>query len=230
MLGLENRGQDQAVVVNVYGWFDSSALYSDNSSTSTFTTCLWGTFYKTIYSCNNLLKGIIDANTDDPELLCYIAQAKAMRAWAYTNLVQLYCKPYTVNPQAPGIPVITEANDEAAATEGVSRGTVADVYAQILSDLDYSIDMLLKVYPGRYDKRFVDPAVAYGLRARAYLLMGKVLKPPSMPKPPCSLPMPLRLLWRMWRSRLSTASRSAMSCGASMSPRRMPTVCTHSPA
>ena len=172
VLGLENRGQDQAVVVNVYGWFDSSALYSDNSSTSTFTTCLWGTFYKTIYSCNNLLKGI-DANTDDPELLCYIAQAKAMRAWAYTNLVQLYCKPYTVNPQAPGIPVITEANDEAAATEGVSRGTVADVYAQILSDLDYSIDMLLKVYPGRYDKRFVDPAVAYGLRARAYLLMGK---------------------------------------------------------
>lgn len=174
ILGLENRGQDQAMVINAYGWFEDNVLYTDNSSTSNFTTDNWGTLYKTIYSTNNLLKSL-NLDTQDPELLCYIAQAKAMRAWAYTNLVQLYCKPYSVNPQAPGIPVVTEANEESGATTGVPRGTVADVYAQIMRDLDDAVNILTTdgVYGGRYDKRFVDPAVAYGLRARAYLLMGK---------------------------------------------------------
>lgn len=174
ILGLENRGQDQAMVINAYGWFEDNVLYTDNSSTSNFTTDNWGTLYKTVYSSNNLLKSL-NLNTDDPQLLCYIAQAKAMRAWAYTNLVQLYCKPYSVNPQAPGIPVVTELNEESGATTGIPRGTVADVYTQIISDLNDAITLLTSdgVYGGRYDKRFVDPAVAYGLRARAYLLMGK---------------------------------------------------------
>jgi len=174
ILGLENRGQDQAMVINAYGWFENNVLYTDNSSTSNFTTDNWGTLYKTVYSSNNLLKSL-NLNTDDPQLLCYIAQAKAMRAWAYTNLVQLYCKPYSVNPQAPGIPVVTELNEESGATTGIPRGTVADVYTQIISDLNDAITLLTSdgVYGGRYDKRFVDPAVACGLRARAYLLMGK---------------------------------------------------------
>mgnify|MGYP000033053155 FL=1 len=174
ILGLENRGQDQAMVINAYGWFEDNVLYTDNSSTSNFTTDNWGTLYKTVYSSNNLLKSL-NLNTDDPQLLCYIAQAKAMRAWAYTNLVQLYCKPYSVNPQAPGIPVVTELNEESGATTGIPRGTVADVYTQIISDLNDAITLLTSdgVYGGRYDKRFVDPAVACGLRARAYLLMGK---------------------------------------------------------
>lgn len=174
ILGLENRGQDQAMVITAYGWFKDNVLYTDNSSTSNFTTDNWGTLYKTVYSSNNLLKSL-NLNTDDPQLLCYIAQAKAMRAWAYTNLVQLYCKPYSVNPQAPGIPVVTELNEESGATTGIPRGTVADVYTQIISDLNDAITLLTSdgVYGGRYDKRFVDPAVAYGLRARAYLLMGK---------------------------------------------------------
>lgn len=174
ILGLENRGQDQAMVITAYGWFEDNVLYTDNSSTSNFTTDNWGTLYKTVYSSNNLLKSL-NLNTDDPQLLCYIAQAKAMRAWAYTNLVQLYCKPYSVNPQAPGIPVVTELNEESGATTGIPRGTVADVYTQIISDLNDAITLLTSdgVYGGRYDKRFVDPAVAYGLRARAYLLMGK---------------------------------------------------------
>lgn len=174
LLGLENRGQDQAMVINAYGWFEDNVLYTDNSSTSNFTTDNWGTLYKTIYSSNNLLKSL-NLDTQDPELLCYIAQAKAMRAWAYTNLVQLYCKPYTVNPQAPGIPVVTELNETSGATTGIARGTVANVYTQIIDDLTDAINLLTEdgVYGGRYDKRFVDPAVAYGLRARAYLLMGK---------------------------------------------------------
>ncbi len=83
-------------------------LYTDNSSTSTFTTDNWGTLYKTISSTNNLLKSL-NLDTQDPELLCYIAQAKAMRACDFPTVVQLYCKPYSVNPQAAGIPVVTEA-------------------------------------------------------------------------------------------------------------------------
>lgn len=171
MLSLENRGQDMTMN-NVYGWFYSNEIYSDNTPTSGTTTIMWGTMYKTIFSANDLISRINPA-TEEPELLCYLGQAKAMRAWAYSQLVQLYCKPYSVNPNAPGVPVITELNKATNADAGTPRGTVAQVYDQIIRDLNDAVSLLNANYSQRYDKRFVDPAVALGLRARAYQHMGK---------------------------------------------------------
>jgi hypothetical protein len=88
--------------------------------------------------------------------------------------VQLYATPYNVNPQAAGVPVITNLNHADAEANGMPRGTVAEVYAQIMSDLDEACDIMSSgVYTSRIDKRFIDPAVTYGLRARAYLCQSK---------------------------------------------------------
>lgn len=169
MLSLENRGQDMAMQ-NVYGWFYSDEIYTDNTPTSSTTTIMWGTLYNTIFSANDLIS-MINPATEETELLCYLGQAKAMRAWAYMQLAQLYCKPYSVNPQAPGVPVITELNKDENLNTGTPRGTVAQVYEQIMNDLNDAVSLLNDNFSSRYDKRFVDPAVALGLRARANLLM-----------------------------------------------------------
>jgi hypothetical protein len=172
MLAIDNRSQDMSMDRS-YGWFEDSELYTDNTATNQRVTVMWGTFYRTIYSANDMLNAISD-DTDDATLLCYKAQALAIRAWAYHNLVQLYATPYNVNPQAAGVPVITNLNQDDAVNNGMPRGTVADVYAQIMSDLNEACDIMGSgVYNGRTDKRFIDPATTYGLRARAYLCQSK---------------------------------------------------------
>ena len=171
MLSLDNRSQDMSMMMN-YGWFETSELYTDNTPTNQELTCTWGTLYRVVYSSNDLLK-ILPADTENATLLCYKAQALSARAWAYHMLVQLFATPYSVNPQAPGVPVITDLNEDEAVANGTPRGTVAQVYTQIMSDLDEAIDIFdMGVYTSRFDKRFIDPAVAHGLRARANLCQG----------------------------------------------------------
>lgn len=171
MLSLDNRSQDMSMMMN-YGWFETSELYTDNTPTNQELTCTWGTLYRVVYSSNDLLK-ILPADTENATLLCYKAQALSARAWAYHMLVQLFATPYSVNPQALGVPVITDLNEDEAVANGTPRGTVAQVYTQIMSDLDEAIDIFdMGVYTSRFDKRFIDPAVAHGLRARANLCQG----------------------------------------------------------
>lgn len=67
--------------------------------------------------------------------------------------------------------MITEANADEAAANGCARATVAEVYAQIMSDLNTAISLLESSSMERADKRYVDAAVAYGLRARVNLVM-----------------------------------------------------------
>ncbi|MDE5894501.1 MAG: RagB/SusD family nutrient uptake outer membrane protein, partial [Muribaculum intestinale] len=116
MLSLDNRSQDMSMMMN-YGWFETSELYTDNTPTNQELTCTWGTLYRVVYSSNDLLK-TIPGDTENETLLCYKAQALAARGWAYHMLAQLFATPYTVNPQAPGVPVVTELNADEAAANG----------------------------------------------------------------------------------------------------------------
>ena len=95
--------------------------------------------------CNNVAKSVA-ADTENPQLQGYLAQALAIRAFDYFTLVQCYQKTYgDVDPNtALGVPLITEANQDDAATNGCPRATVAATYEQILGDLNKAIDLLEK--------------------------------------------------------------------------------------
>ena len=171
ILAIENRSQDMSMGSG-YGWFESNQTYTDNTPTDRDVTCTWGTLYRVIYSSNDILKAIPEGSRNR-SLLYYRAQALSTRAWAYLTLVQLFATPYSVNPQAPGIPVVTERNEETAIA-GTPRGTVAKVYEQIMTDLNEATTIMATegVYSSRLDKRYIDPAVTFGLRARANLCQG----------------------------------------------------------
>jgi tetratricopeptide (TPR) repeat protein len=127
---------------------------------------VWSLFYKQIRAANALLT-TIPADAENAELKAYRGQALAFRAYNYWNLAQLWQFTYKGNETRPCVPIITEET-----TSGDNpRNTVQEVYTQIETDLTTAIG-LLEGYT-QPTKGYIDEAVAYGLRARAYLVMQK---------------------------------------------------------
>jgi hypothetical protein len=176
MLYTDCRGVDMVSEYIGYNWYGSCVRMDDGDNTSDGTVLIWNNCYKQIFAANAALKSI-DAETEDPELQFYRAQALAIRAYDYLLLAQSYQFNYVGHESSPCVMIITEENETEAAENGVARSSVSEVYAQILSDLDSAIDLLSRSGVSPEDvltskpKRFVSLATAYGLRARANLVM-----------------------------------------------------------
>ena len=170
MLFTDTRGIDLVSEDIGYNWFGAAVTYSDLSYTGAATYITWSTFYKQINAVN-AVTSMIDPATEDANLQNYLAQAYAIRAFDYFYLAQLYQQTYVGNEEKPCVPIITEENMDAAGSEGCPRSTVADVYEQIMTDLNNAIDLFEKSPVVRADKRYINAEVAYGLRARVNLVM-----------------------------------------------------------
>lgn len=170
MLMTDSRGMDMVAEDIGYNWFTQPLTYEDLNNTYWATALYWRVCYKQLYTVNSLAK-MIDPETEDPSLQFYLAQAYAIRAFDYFYLAQMYQQTYVGNEDKPCVPLITEANMDAAGSEGCPRATVAEVYTQIMTDLDNAIALLEKTSMTRADRRYVNAAVAYGLRARVNMVM-----------------------------------------------------------
>ncbi|MDX5435704.1 MAG: RagB/SusD family nutrient uptake outer membrane protein, partial [Pontibacter sp.] len=94
----------------------------------------------------------------------YKGEAYAIRALMYFELVRHFAEPYTAKPNALGVPIVLEIDRQAEP----SRNTVAEVYAQIQSDLDKAIGLMTKkTNSGRFS-----PYAAKALKAKVSLYMG----------------------------------------------------------
>lgn len=101
---------------------------------------LWAAAYTTINRANVFLEGMelkgnavagADANR-------FNAEARFVRAVAYYSLLQFYARPYwDGNGSKPGVPLRLVAIKEGGFND-LARSTVAEVYAQILDDLNYA--------------------------------------------------------------------------------------------
>ena len=95
-----------------------------------------------------------------------LAQAHAIRAFDYMQLAPYFQFSYATSADKPCVPILTGTEDYF----NNPRATVKQVYELILKDLDFAIAHL-QGYT-RPSKQYIDLNVAYGLRARANLLMG----------------------------------------------------------
>jgi hypothetical protein len=107
---------------------------------------LWNSVYFTINSCNIFIEGA-DANRavvgDDAKVNAYIAEARFVRAVCYHSLLSLYCRPYADgNGSQLGVPLRLRA-ETGPGNNDLARSTVAQVYTQILQDLDFAEQNLL---------------------------------------------------------------------------------------
>ena len=175
MLLLDSRGVDMVEENIGYNWFGYALTYDDIDYTYGDNRMIWGTLYNQIYTANNVVQ-TVGMEPSDAVSQGYLAQALAIRAFDYFQLVQCYQQTYAnVDPEtALGVPIITEANKEEVATQGgCPRATVAKTYEQILSDLNNAINLLKESGYKRTDKRYVDLYTALAIRARVYLVMHK---------------------------------------------------------
>lgn len=130
----------------------------------------WTCFYIQIKNCNEVLS--LAGENPEGDKVTGAGIAHAMRAMYYMTLGQMYCqKPYTVDPQALTVPIVTEKT-ELSSADNNPRATQEVLFnTLILPDLDEA-ERQLAGY-SRPDKYTPDVSVVYGLKARAYLYMGQ---------------------------------------------------------
>lgn len=176
MIGLDLQTEDYLCAWTGYNWYRYWQGFTSPTATGTPAGMAWYHLYKQIANCNAVAAGI-SADTENSELKFYRAQAVATRGFDYLQLAQLFQFNYSINPQAPGVPLITNENSDQAAKDGAPRATLEEMYTQILKDLSEAIDLLssTNVTADRVvdskPKRMVSLATAYGIRARAYMAM-----------------------------------------------------------
>ena len=184
-LFLDQRGEDMYSIDHGYNWYGSAMRMNDSNPSSETTYEIWGNCYKMIRAVNGVLATVmpvIDPQATDESTMLnkfYAAQALAFHALAYETLAQAYQFNYVGHETAPCVPIITYENSDQVAADGAPRASVEDVYQLILSDLNTAIEFMTgnpnkpETVLASGSKRFASLAAAYGLRARAYLLMGK---------------------------------------------------------
>lgn len=178
MLFLDQRGQDMVGLDVGFNWF-SSSLYLDDCAPNTYlSTYAWRYYYRQLQAVNAALASL-DQESDNPEIQFYVAQALAIRAYDFFELIQNFQFTYKGNEDKPGIMLITEKNADQCAADGVARSTVKETYDQILSDINEAVRLLEESGVSPSDvlaskpKRFLSLAAAYGLRARIHLVMNE---------------------------------------------------------
>lgn len=178
MLFSDSRGEDMVSANTGYNWFAGATEMSDCNTTSDHTRLAWGIPYQVIFAANAVLAET-EADTTDPEVQFYRAQAMAFRAFAYMRLAQTYQFTYAGHQTDPCVMLITDENQAETGVSGAPRATVEEVYAQIMTDLNSAVTLLEEsgVRPSDVlaasPKRFISLPAAYGLRARANLVMQK---------------------------------------------------------
>jgi hypothetical protein len=165
-LVIDLMGNDMVIHSRGYGWFTTEYNFSalQNAATNSRSERTWFFYYRTINNVNRIIAGL-DKAVGTPEEKDYIkGNALALRAHAYFYLANFFQHTYKGNESKPGVPVYTEPT-----IVGKGRGTVQDVYNQIISDLTEAETLL----EGKTKKHLshINQRVVRGLRARVALQM-----------------------------------------------------------
>lgn len=142
-----------------YIW-KSDAIPDDNS---------WSLIYNNpIYYSNTVLdqlSKIILTSSEQEKYNAIKGSCLFYRAYAFYNLAQLYCKPYSAeNENNPGVVMRLTSNPNVTS----NRVTVKESYERIITDLITAVELLpaTTVFPTRPTK-----AAAYAMLARTYISM-----------------------------------------------------------
>jgi len=120
--------------------------------------------YSSIYTTINRANFVIDKTSELTDAVIkpasknqYLGEAYFIRALAYFDLVRTY----------GGVPLITKSTTTSNQHDGIKRSTVAQTYAQVLSDLNKADSLLIE--PTTVVRNRANKYAVYALKARFYL-------------------------------------------------------------
>jgi hypothetical protein len=158
---------DMALAINTYGWYNRLQQFQPTTDyTLNDNYKPWRYYYRIIRSCNFLIAsaGGNDVVPEDIQVRQLVGQTKAMRAYAYFYLSQLYITEGYA-PDQPTLPIYIDLDATPKA-----KSTGAEVYDLIVSDLTDAISFMDGFT--RSNKNEVDVNIAKGLLAYTYAAMG----------------------------------------------------------
>ncbi|MEY3539599.1 MAG: hypothetical protein RL188_1016 [Bacteroidota bacterium] len=138
-------------------------LFNNNTYTVTDgdVAGLWNASYSVILRANNIINSPVAANAAVNQ---YKGEAYAIRALAYYNLVRFFATPYTQDPSALGVPLVTTYNADLKP----GRAKVSEVYALINADLTQAYTLMTTFTNSSQFSKYA----AKALQAKVYNTMG----------------------------------------------------------
>jgi hypothetical protein len=116
-------------------------LLNATGTSANFIKNLWAQAYQTINGCNVFIDGMAAKGTSVVGATLsnnYLGEARLLRAASYLKLLEHYAKPYANNNgNNPGVPLRLTGIKEPGFSP-MARNTVAEVYTQIIADLDFA--------------------------------------------------------------------------------------------
>jgi hypothetical protein len=170
-LACDLMGEDMVQNEGGSGWFWFDYRYnvkSDYTNKSGRPYSTWFFNYTIISNVNAIIASENGMKGAPSEISSLMGQAHALRAYAYFNLIRFYQQTYKGHENAAGVPIYIEPTTNTS--EGKPRGTVAQVYAQIDSDIEKAIELLNPdVAAPRAHISHIDYYSANGLKANIAL-------------------------------------------------------------
>ena len=160
------EGADAWIADNDYNWFSVCGALDSRDASYRNPGVRYKSPYDLIGLCNTFITSYPE-DVEDKDIIYMIAQAYALRAYAYQRLAINFAFGPAVAPDDLCVPLVTPETEDFANNP---RATTTQVYEQIISDLNYAVEHL-DGYK-RADKSRINKATALALRARAYLALG----------------------------------------------------------
>ena len=158
-----NRGGDQ-----YFFWQEQTEGGNDSPEQ------VWMLYYEGVYKANEALAAIEDQGGPKNDILRNSkGEALLIRAYDHFILANEFCRPYNgkTSTKDAGLYYATGIADFSAAAEQSNRGTVADVYAKIATDIEAGIPLLNDTY--EVPKYHFNKQAAYAFATRFYLYYEK---------------------------------------------------------
>lgn len=144
-------------------WWQGDYALINREPTYRRCTFSWDFSYYMINQTNNIINKLPESSLSEKDILELSAQAKALRAFYYFQLVLEFSHTYSFDRAFPAPPIYTELS-----LEGKPMSTVGEVYEFIVSDLT---DAVMNLTNERLGKSYMNKQVAAGILARVYLVM-----------------------------------------------------------
>ena len=148
-----------------YGHFYENEELKSATRTNNMTYRLWRYNYRLIKASNDILRVYGNDQTAPAEAEVW-GQAKAVRAWAYLNLVNLFAKNYQDDLNKKVLPLYG-INDDTAQP----LSTLQEVMAFVRKDAEDAVAALSGFTRSYYNE--IDETVANGILAYVYLTIGE---------------------------------------------------------
>lgn len=110
----------------------------DHTPTQANTRFFWYISYKIINTANTVIEAVEQLEEQDSETQQLLGECYFLRAFSHFNLVRLFAKPYTNDPNAPGIILRLSLSDDVTK----ARSSVAEVYESVIADATIAAELM----------------------------------------------------------------------------------------